>query len=245
MGCVSTVDQAPVSDQPPTSTLFTGPVVTELQQQVSTDGHYGQTYRLYHAGGYESQAVHITFDVGPIQPGHELITRLTTDLNNTDPAAPPLLTSLAADPVRGEKSSTASAFPLCLRVHCLSLPKAVRRPQTVRQRDGRGLRRRSVVVQKFPVRQLQVLIVNALQYWSSLVFLVLYFLLLGRLVFSVLLVVVVMVAWAWALALAFVGVAVAVAVFAALAVLAVLAVLVAVAVLGLPSLCDPCEEAVG
>jgi hypothetical protein len=39
----SDVEQAPVSSSPPTSTLFLGPVVSELQQQITPDGHYGQT----------------------------------------------------------------------------------------------------------------------------------------------------------------------------------------------------------
>lgn len=56
----------------------------ELQQAVRSDGKYGQTYRLYHSSGsFESQAIELVIDVGPLDPGSELVARFTTDVVNS------------------------------------------------------------------------------------------------------------------------------------------------------------------
>lgn len=56
----------------------------ELQQAVRTDGKYGQTYRLFHSSGsFESQAIELVTDVGPLDPGSELVARFTTDIVNS------------------------------------------------------------------------------------------------------------------------------------------------------------------
>jgi hypothetical protein len=109
------VDQAPVSTQPPVSVLYTGPVVDELQQAVTTDGKYSQTYRLYHSrGSFESQAVEITMDIGPLDPGKELVARFTSDIANTaagDVTQPAAAAAAAAavTPVVGVASTDGAA----------------------------------------------------------------------------------------------------------------------------------------
>lgn len=63
--------------------LGQGPIVDELQQAVRADGKYGQTYRLFHSSGsFESQAIELTMDIGPLDPGHELVARFDTDVAN-------------------------------------------------------------------------------------------------------------------------------------------------------------------
>ena len=56
----------------------------ELQQAVRLDGKYGQTYRLFHSSGsFESQAIELVIEVGPLDPGSELVARFTTDVVNS------------------------------------------------------------------------------------------------------------------------------------------------------------------
>jgi hypothetical protein len=83
----SDVDQDPVSTSPAVSALYTGPVVDELQQAVTSDGKYSTTYRVFHSAGMEAHALHVVMDVGPLQPGRELITRFMSDIRNGDTAA--------------------------------------------------------------------------------------------------------------------------------------------------------------
>lgn len=68
------------------SKLWCGPVLCELQQQVAPG--YGQTWLLYRSDSLEAQAVHITHEVGPLQRGRELVTRLSTDVDNVEEGQP-------------------------------------------------------------------------------------------------------------------------------------------------------------